>query len=307
MDNELKAKVFISCGQRPGEKGIAIKISKLLKKLGYDPYLAVEQSKPKGLKESILKQLEDSEYYIFVDFKRERCVAKNGKDSEFFRGSLFTHQELAIASYLEIEMLSFREEGVKLDDGIAGILHLKRNIFIDESDLLRKIENEVRSKWKPNWKNALKLYFDPKAYEDVNIITPTGLQTRFYHIQVKNLHKKKIARNCIAYISSMKNMQNGKQIKFLSSELKWAGYSNPNVNILPQKIRELDAFYVLHQFPTVLNFNSFATSGLYMQPIHGPGRYELEYFVVSDNMPTITQKFHVLVRKTIKGIEFKHV
>lgn len=114
---ELKARVFISCGQTRGseEENIAHKVSERLDKLGYDSYIAVEEQTLRGVKENIFHQLETSEYFIFIDFKREK-LEYNG--FQICRGSLFSHQELAIASYLDIPLAAFQEEGVKQEDGL---------------------------------------------------------------------------------------------------------------------------------------------------------------------------------------------
>lgn len=72
--NNLRARVFISCGQSKGsdEPKMAEEISKRLTDLGFDPYVAVAQQSLRGPKENIFEQLSRSEYFLFVDFKRER-------------------------------------------------------------------------------------------------------------------------------------------------------------------------------------------------------------------------------------------
>jgi len=67
-----------------------------------------------------------SEYFVFVDFKRERL-----NDTIECRGSLFSHQELAIASFLDLEVLAFQEAGVKQSDGIMGFLQANAISFTD--------------------------------------------------------------------------------------------------------------------------------------------------------------------------------
>ena len=78
----------------------------------------------RGLKENIFPQLQDSEYFVFVDFKREKLVPhRRGKTGKLqHRGSLFSHQELALASFLDLQLLAFQEKGVKQDDGILRFL-----------------------------------------------------------------------------------------------------------------------------------------------------------------------------------------
>src|SRR6266571_4187938 len=96
----LRARVFISCGQskHSDEVETARKIARRLQELGFDPYIAVEEQTLRGLKENIFSQIENSEYFVFVDFKREQLVSN---DPPMHRGSLFSHQELALASFLD--------------------------------------------------------------------------------------------------------------------------------------------------------------------------------------------------------------
>jgi hypothetical protein len=110
----MKAKVFISCGQRRNTEEIEIArtISRRLISLGYDPYVATEEQTLKGVKENIFSQLTSSEYFLFIDFRRERI-----DELDLCRGSLFSHQELAIASLIDMPLIAFQEEGVLREDG----------------------------------------------------------------------------------------------------------------------------------------------------------------------------------------------
>jgi len=98
LSDEPRARVFISCGQSKGtdEEVTASAVAGRLEKLGFDPYVAVQEQTLRGLKENIFEQLAKSEYYIFVDFKREELAKTT---PPVCRGSLFSHQEFALASY----------------------------------------------------------------------------------------------------------------------------------------------------------------------------------------------------------------
>jgi hypothetical protein len=74
QETELRARVFISCGQNKesDEVVIASAIRDRLQELGFDPYIAVQEQTLRGLKENIFRQLSECEYFIFVDFRRER-------------------------------------------------------------------------------------------------------------------------------------------------------------------------------------------------------------------------------------------
>src|SRR5690349_6319273 len=103
-----RARVFISCGQNGDrEQEIAERVRDKLRGLGFCPYLAFEVHSSKALTDGIYAHLRTAEYFLFVDFARE--LLESGPDR---RGSLFSNQELAIASYLELECLYFTEAGI---------------------------------------------------------------------------------------------------------------------------------------------------------------------------------------------------
>ena len=105
-----KAKVFISCGQSSKrERDAAAQIKDRLKREGYETYVAIEKQNMDDIFSGIIKHLKLSDYYLFIDFAREAVfpIDKSFKPNNLKkcprRGSLFTHQELAIAAILEFE------------------------------------------------------------------------------------------------------------------------------------------------------------------------------------------------------------
>src|SRR5215813_6361409 len=198
-DNQ-KARVFISCGQSKTteEPKIAAAIQEKLKQLGFEPYVAVAEQSLLGLRENLFAQLSKSEYFVFVDFKRERLDYQ-----DVHRGSLFSHQELAIASYLEIEVLAFQEQGVKNHDGILGIVQGNATPFDNRATLPDLVAAEVKSrietgKWKASWRNELQLSLGNVTNPHQG--TDTGPQARYFHVDVLNRHQSKVARNCTVYL-----------------------------------------------------------------------------------------------------------
>ena len=73
---ELKARVFISCGQKKDsrEVEVAAAVAKILENMGFEAYVAVQEQTLHGLKENIYSQLNTSEYFLFIDFSREQLV-----------------------------------------------------------------------------------------------------------------------------------------------------------------------------------------------------------------------------------------
>lgn len=295
-----RAKIFISCGQSKisDEVEIAHRIAERILSLGFEPYVAVEEQSLRGVKENIFSQLETSEYFIFIDFKREKII-RDGED--IFRGSLFSHQELALASYLDIPLLSFQEHGVKKDDGLLRFLQGNCIPFSDRHLLPSVVSDEIsRREWSSGWKNALYLDRDPKQYSDAKI--QDGRLCRFFHIDVKNLHQRKTALNCYAYLEKVYDVQNKKDISIRTVEFKWAGYVIPYASIMPKSFRSIDAFFVSHVAPTQMMFNIYTDSSQFVPRIIGPGEYDFTYLVVSENFLPVSRKFRITVGNTLADI-----
>jgi hypothetical protein len=118
----MKARIFLSCGQdfHSGEKQIAEAIKKRINEsdLGVECWAACEVQNLNDLRNIVFKQLEEADYFVFVDFKRERLVnisATKSTKQTLHRGSLFANQELAIASYIGLgdSVLLLQEENVE--------------------------------------------------------------------------------------------------------------------------------------------------------------------------------------------------
>lgn len=297
----LKAKVFISCGQRKdsSEVEVARAIAKVLEDMGFEPYVASQQQTLRGLKENIFSQLSASEYFLFIDFLREQLV-----DSKEHRGSLFSHQELAIASYLGLEAIAFQQRGVKTLDGMMGAMQLNSIPFDDPAMLSQLVQQQVKKiGWRADWKNALKITRQSEEFDDAYIINmPERPLARYLHLSVENLNVWKIALNCTAYIESIVDLKTNTSIPIKTAELKWAGYSQPTVAIMPKSYRDLDAFFVLHSHPQILRFNCFTDSGYFMRPIQGPGKFRLNYVVISENFPPARITVEATIENSIAGV-----
>ncbi|MFZ0510834.1 MAG: hypothetical protein WAM14_04440 [Candidatus Nitrosopolaris sp.] len=149
---EKKSRIFVSCRQRDEkDKLIAYKLGRELTELGYEPYVAIHEQSTRSIIQNILHYLRDSEYFLFVDFRREPIMT----GSEEYRGSLFTNQELAIAIYLDKGIIAFQEEGIKKLDGMLSMIQANAVPFTHKETLVNKIISEVRNKWRTNWRNEL--------------------------------------------------------------------------------------------------------------------------------------------------------
>jgi hypothetical protein len=284
----LRARVFISCGQskETDEAQVARDIGARLRDLGYCAYIAVDVQDLHGLRENIFDQLRKSEYFLFIDFKRERL-----RDCDYHRGSLFSHQELAIASLFEIDVVAFREKDVKPQDGLARYLHLNETEFSDKSMLPDEVIGVVQRRgWRPNWRNELVLEASPRP------VDYKGAEC--FHVRVKNHHRDKLALNCSAYLEKVIKLPNTeREMPDEMLECKWAATPLPRVSIPAGKSRRFDVCYAQANevvFPPITDTPEY----IFRIPREEES-YELSYLVTSDNFPPVRGRFILDLRNAL--------
>ena len=246
----------------------------------------------------IIKHLKLSDYYLFIDFAREAVfpIDKSFKPNNLKkcprRGSLFTHQELAIAAILEFEnSIFFRQDGVKLE-GIGQYLMTNAHEFNTVDELPDLVMDAVKNN--PNWSNTYSRHFEVTSFrfdkdKSINYGDNTGSQEQYVcEVQLRNCRPDGMAINVVAFLCGVRRYSKLVAIKSddLYKPLKWAGQSNAYlVNILHN---------------TAVSFTAFALDAddhtrIYLQDnsdIHdrkpvakGKGEYILEYKVCSSNFP----------------------
>jgi hypothetical protein len=144
----MAAKVFISCGQREGpERESAQKIKRWFERKGFKGYVATEVQTLPELNQNLIEELKTSDYYLFLNFKRERIKAK-GKPH---RGSVYTQQELAVAYSLGFDdMLVLNQIGTK-KEGAHEFLLSNAEEFSSHKDVLEKVKAAVKKHtWNKN-------------------------------------------------------------------------------------------------------------------------------------------------------------
>jgi len=270
-----KATVFISCGQRnETEKKFGNWLERYFKPK-YDVYFAEEVHSSKPLLTSIFSALRESEYFVSFNPYREET-----RDV----GSVFVQQEIAIAAFLKMQMISFHERGVSKIEGIASGLHLN-SIEIKEPDDMKYHLDKKTKDWDPTSKNQLFLEFD-NPHTNVQISNhPTKPLSNWYHISVFNGSSYEHAKSCRAYVETIEDLDKKQMVPLqYKLELIWSGIGSPSVSITKQKTRDFDAIYTI-QGSKLWQFQSLQTSTVYKYPNLGDGRYKITYLVVSDNFP----------------------
>ena len=145
--------VFICCGQQKDTEEIEIarQICSSLKEHGYEPYIAVEQQCLLGVTDHIFDRIAKSEYFLFIDFRRDELNlgSQNGDENGKYRGSLFSHQELAIASFLGKNVVAFKEQGVSRE-GISSYIMANASVFSDRKSPPKCVMGKAKEgNWNP--------------------------------------------------------------------------------------------------------------------------------------------------------------
>ena len=300
VNNAVKSRIFLSCGQKDEkETSPANKVKDMLEKNGYEVYMAINRHTPENFKKDIFNHLLYSEYYLFIDFKREKLV---GSKKKLCRGSLFSHQEFALASYLNLEMLVFQEKGVEEHPGAMQYIMVNPFTFDNRESLPALIEkkiNENKDKWKNNWRGDLEVSFCEEApiVADYSKNKQLG---RWMHLLIENKHWFKQAINCKGFITEIK--KDNKVIPIELSELKWKGLIAHQVNIPPKKSRKLDAFHIYmdNTCEIVLGVNPYffdSTAIPEQYTLKGNGVYEVTYMIYSDEFLPVKKKLTLTINE----------
>jgi len=298
-----KARVFISCGQRNlREKNIGVKVENFFRGKGFSTYFAERVHSPEALTENIFSHLESSEYFVFIDFKRDKLNAAN------YRGSLFVNQELAIATYLKIPNLGFHEQGV-LREGIANFQIYNSIPFKNVNDILTQLNIETQN-WDVNSVNELFIDFDPQTIQrNIHLNSrPTRPLSDWWTLEVYNRHNKKHAYNCLAYLSKLKDVRTNIEFEIPTLELIWAGLGDYRVNIMAKGKRAFDAFYIVHENNRI-RFQSrpvTTTISKYRLPELPNGEYIFEYTITSSNFDMAKLQLNVIHDKFSNDLATKN-
>jgi hypothetical protein len=308
----LRPRVFVSCGQRKGseELTIANRIAARLKSMGFDPYVATEEQTLKGIIENVLARLAESEYFLFVDFRRERLSPKHRRPRSgraAFRGSLFSHQELGVATFLELGFLGFQEAGVRPDDGMIGFV--QGNVYPfrprERPELPEIVANRVRTRldsgeWRIGWRRQLEIRHDPQLTSIASDQQLGGVGSTYLHFVIRNLDSRASAYDCVAYVTEIRLVGSGVVRPLPRVELKFHGVVSQSVVVPRSDQRQLAAVRILHTEPLValVGFNSLITdfSGFFNEfAMRERGDYDLRVKVFSRNFPALDQwfRFHL--------------
>jgi hypothetical protein len=136
--------------------------------------------------------------------------------------------------------------------------------------------------------------------------------TRFFHIEVQNLHCNRIAHDCVGYIEKIEGRSTNETIIPDLVEPKWKGITTLRIAIPPQKSRYLDGFYVRHVLPktvhlginiSVVDYTGYLNS----YTLWRANDCNLTYVVFSNNFPPARRTFGLHMGNKLDDIEFSEL
>lgn len=288
----MPGEIFISCGQSsPKERKFAEEICSLLTKNNFHPYVAIEAQGIQDVNKGIVNKLKESDYYIFINLKRERLYRKLWLKE--YRGSLFTNQELAFVYILEFEHAIFLQQKGVILEGIGKYILSNAKTFEGLEEAIKIIESEIEERgWSPDYsRNLLVQYiraFPHVPYKDDSLFQHQLRQ--IYHIGVKNCRSDSVAVNVIAHLIEITPLGSNTFNYVDRTDLKWATQKGYIRNIPPGETVPFDAFALDEQNPQNVYMHSL--SDTYPRPpvINQIGRYLLHYQIYSENFPVTEVK-----------------
>ncbi len=293
------ARVFISCGQRSErDKDIGLAIEKHFASRGFETYFAEKVHSSEALTESIFRFLDQSEYFVWVDFRRDPL------DEDEYRGSLFVGQELAIATFLKLPGIGFVEKGVRRE-GIAEYQIYNAITFEDSTEIISALEQQTAN-WDKDSVNELAIRYEPSAISR-GLKNENQQVADWYHLEITNRSKRKHALSCLAYVTKIDDMNSRATIDLPTNELNWAGIGDVTAHIIAGAHRDLDAFFVIHGQPYIrFHQRPLGTNNPRYHLLDlGPGRYRIEYTVISTNFTSVAAQFELEFAGTPESVRFE--
>jgi hypothetical protein len=295
----MAAKVFVSCGQATSEeRDTAAAVRGWLESQGFEVFVALETQSLSDINSGTIGQLRQSDYYVFIDFPRERILEPGEELSSpvRFRGSLFTHQELVVAYLLGFPDAVFvKHRDVELRD-IAQFQMANAANFSGYDEVLPLVQHLITQRtWSPAF--SRNLVASRVRRRDTPILYGPQRRNEFiFFAHICNGRSDRAALNVVARLASIHD-QNGQLLPLRDrTRLKWAGDTYQG-SIFPEDEAVLDIFALDANAPA----NVFLHSTFGQQPevpiLNTSGEYTLTYQVAADGY--VMQEFRV--RLTLTG------
>lgn len=279
------ARAFISCGQRENERGIASAVAQVLNAAGITPYVATTAQSIQDVNSSIIAQLRRSDYYVFIDFRREPIA--EATELEYCRGSLFSHQELAIAYELGFEHALFLREVGVCREGMSAFITATAITFENREHLPQLVSAEIaRRGWNASYSRNLEATAIEWSSAEM-IISYREIIGRFLYGEIANRRPDTGAIGTVVRLAFITDPSGIRAASPIRSHLKVTGHENSfEQTIWPLSSGRVDLLCLGIHHPSV-----FLNSALDIPTppiISASGDYQLEFEVFAQGFPVTT-------------------
>jgi hypothetical protein len=290
----MPARVFISCGQGSlEERAAANAVRTWLISEGFDAYVAVNVQTIADLNAGIIGAIRTSDYYLFIDFPREPLVG----GSSLKRGSLYSHQELAIAYALDFENILLVKHEDVLDEGVGKFIVSNIPKAKNHTDVLGLVQSAVaKAGWSNTYSRHLSLsrlrWGPPVIYGD-----HTGRRKmRVLHGDIANGRPDSAAFEVVAHLASVRDSGIGGIVDHKdTSVLKASGHIGYAHTIWPKKECSFDLLAINLDRPHEVFLNSSLDLNPRQPIISSVGKYEFQFEFIGDRYPLLKVTFELAV------------
>ena len=286
----MPGRVFISCGQATDEeRKLASEIATVFSSRGFHPYVAIQTQSIQDVNGGIIGNLRAADYYVFVDLRRD--ALPDGPDgAPRYRGSLFSHQELAIAYALGLDNALFlRQKGVLLE-GMAKYILSNAPDFETLAQVPEMIKEQVNARnWSPQYSRHL-VVLGLRPPKDTTFMggVPHGMphKLRCWVLDIENRRSDRAAVNARSRLLRVVH-RDGTEDAPDRSDLKWAGQPGFSRTIRPEDFETIDVLALDCDNPR--NFYLLSAVDAPKVPViaQANGQYTLCYDVHSDGFPPL--------------------
>lgn len=298
----MKARVFISCGQATdAERDTAKAVADWLSFEGYDPYVAVQVQTVFDLNQGIIGELKRADYYLFINFPRERVCAISGRKPPFFRvfrrGSLYSHQELAVAYALGFERIIVINHRGFRREGILGALVSNTQEFAMASQVLPLVRDAVKgASWAPAFSRGLCAvagrwggwctYSDHTTWRNHK---SNSKEIRAFHVVIENNRPDMGASSAVVRLKEIGWPDGVTRESPDQSHIKASGFAEQySQTIWPLGRGEVDAFSVHATRRNEIYLHSAMDVSPRNPIIETAGQYALHYEMFAEGFPIRT-------------------
>jgi hypothetical protein len=164
---------------------------------------------------------------------------------------------------------------------------------IDDRELFSIMRNTI-------FYERTRLSVEPGYETDVlikqdNVLDLKG-KCRWFHVKLVNPNPEEMAKDCFANIVNTKDLRTG-NIKNLNSSLKWEESNETKLTVPQDSYKQFDAIVTSEERPSIaflgLNWFNIGFPGPNKEQytLEGPGEFELNFVVYSDNFPNVSGKY----------------